>query len=149
MKIGCSLSEVCPHANSVFGNLDLKKVSHILGYNYPICHVNLSYILNFIVFENFDIFERKRQNFRICINCSHSKFFLSKYLWTICYVPGTVLSMEYTLVNKIRVLVWNLRRHLCKCRVGTSEWVSASLNFVCWVPCLVKWEIDVCILIWN
>ncbi|XP_016072493.1 PREDICTED: serine/threonine-protein kinase 31 isoform X2 [Miniopterus natalensis] len=26
MKIGCSLSEVCPHANSVFGNLDLKKI---------------------------------------------------------------------------------------------------------------------------
>ncbi|XP_058152860.1 serine/threonine-protein kinase 31 [Dasypus novemcinctus] len=26
MKIGCSLSEVCPHANSVFGNLDPKKV---------------------------------------------------------------------------------------------------------------------------
>lgn len=101
MKIGCSLSEVCPHANSVFGNLDLKKVSHILGYNYPSCHVNLSYILNFIVFENFDIFERKRQNFRICINCSHSKFFLSKYLWTICYVPGTALSIGYTLVNKI------------------------------------------------
>uniref|UniRef100_A0ABI7XPE1 Protein kinase domain-containing protein n=1 Tax=Felis catus TaxID=9685 RepID=A0ABI7XPE1_FELCA len=25
MKIGCSLSEVCPHANSVFGNLDPKK----------------------------------------------------------------------------------------------------------------------------
>uniref|UniRef100_A0A8C2QMS5 Serine threonine kinase 31 n=1 Tax=Cricetulus griseus TaxID=10029 RepID=A0A8C2QMS5_CRIGR len=26
MKIGCSLSEVCPHANSVFGNLDPKKI---------------------------------------------------------------------------------------------------------------------------
>ncbi|XP_019583323.2 serine/threonine-protein kinase 31 [Rhinolophus sinicus] len=26
MKIGCSLSEVCPHANSVFGNFDLKKI---------------------------------------------------------------------------------------------------------------------------
>ncbi|KAL1768053.1 serine serine/threonine-protein kinase 31 [Sigmodon hispidus] len=26
MKIGCSLSEVCPHANSVFGNLDHKKI---------------------------------------------------------------------------------------------------------------------------
>nr|KAF6470371.1 serine/threonine kinase 31 [Molossus molossus] len=26
MKIGCSLSEVCPNANSVFGNFDLKKI---------------------------------------------------------------------------------------------------------------------------
>ena len=26
MKIGCSLSEVCPLANSVFGNLDPKKI---------------------------------------------------------------------------------------------------------------------------
>ncbi|XP_006832273.1 PREDICTED: serine/threonine-protein kinase 31 isoform X2 [Chrysochloris asiatica] len=26
MKISCSLSEVCPHANSVFGNLDTKKI---------------------------------------------------------------------------------------------------------------------------
>ncbi|XP_004702901.1 serine/threonine-protein kinase 31 [Echinops telfairi] len=26
VKIGCSLSEVCPHANSVFGNLDSKKI---------------------------------------------------------------------------------------------------------------------------
>ncbi|XP_055974605.1 serine/threonine-protein kinase 31 [Sorex fumeus] len=26
VKIGCSLSEVCPHANSVFGNLDPKKI---------------------------------------------------------------------------------------------------------------------------
>ncbi|XP_019507537.1 PREDICTED: serine/threonine-protein kinase 31 [Hipposideros armiger] len=26
MKIGCSMSEVCPHANSVFGNLDPKKI---------------------------------------------------------------------------------------------------------------------------
>ncbi|XP_076977733.1 serine/threonine-protein kinase 31 isoform X4 [Tamandua tetradactyla] len=26
MKIGCSLSEICPHANSVFGNLDPKKI---------------------------------------------------------------------------------------------------------------------------
>ncbi|XP_042776255.1 serine/threonine-protein kinase 31 isoform X3 [Panthera leo] len=26
MKMGCSLSEVCPHANSVFGNLDPKKI---------------------------------------------------------------------------------------------------------------------------
>ncbi|XP_006146749.1 serine/threonine-protein kinase 31 [Tupaia chinensis] len=26
MKIGCSLSEVCPHSNSVFGNLDPKKI---------------------------------------------------------------------------------------------------------------------------
>ncbi|XP_037365146.1 serine/threonine-protein kinase 31 isoform X2 [Talpa occidentalis] len=26
VKVGCSLSEVCPHANSVFGNLDPKKI---------------------------------------------------------------------------------------------------------------------------
>ncbi|KAB1275999.1 Serine/threonine-protein kinase 31 [Camelus dromedarius] len=30
MKISCSLSEVCPHANSVFGTLDPKKVSFFL-----------------------------------------------------------------------------------------------------------------------
>uniref|UniRef100_A0A2K6EXT5 Serine/threonine kinase 31 n=1 Tax=Propithecus coquereli TaxID=379532 RepID=A0A2K6EXT5_PROCO len=34
MTIGCSLSKVCPLANSVFGNLDPKKVSHVLEYNY-------------------------------------------------------------------------------------------------------------------
>jgi hypothetical protein len=34
MKIGCSLSEVCPLANSVFGNLDPKKVSVIPGNNH-------------------------------------------------------------------------------------------------------------------
>ncbi|ELW67588.1 Serine/threonine-protein kinase 31 [Tupaia chinensis] len=31
MKIGCSLSEVCPHSNSVFGNLDPKKGRTFLG----------------------------------------------------------------------------------------------------------------------
>ena len=80
MKIGCSLSEVCPRANSVFGNLDPKKVSCVLGYNYSICRVNLFYILNATVFEIFDIFERQRQNLRLCINYSHSKFIVSEML---------------------------------------------------------------------
>ncbi|KAM7325807.1 hypothetical protein ACRRTK_016060 [Alexandromys fortis] len=31
MKLNCSLSEVCPHANSVFGNLDPKKGRTFLG----------------------------------------------------------------------------------------------------------------------
>lgn len=121
MKIGCSLSEVCPHANSVFGNLDLKKVSHILGYNYPICHANISYTLNFIVFEDFDIFERKRQNFRICISCSHSKFFSIEILmyYLLCARHCVKHGIYTGKQNKSPCV--NLRRHLSKCRVGPSE----------------------------
>ena len=52
MKIGCSLSEVCPLANSVFGNLDPKKVSHILGYNYSIFPISFP-DLRFYRFWNF------------------------------------------------------------------------------------------------
>lgn len=113
MKIGCSLSEVCPHANSVFGNLDPKKVSHIVGCNYSICHVSLFCILNVNSFWNFWYIWKEDH--------SHGKFIVSEMLMDCPLCTRHCAKHWVHTAEQNRVIVWNVRRHL----------VSASLVPLC------------------